>query len=105
MMKRSIIYYDDGTTFDGTPAKAPVRGVICILQIRHDGRNHILSQKSHYVHDGCEWIPCTWDDVEEYLLDRREKNIVVIRGRVVGNNEFNDICDKARDDRDKETLD
>ena len=104
-MKPFKIYYDDNTTFQGPPGLAPVRGVICILQLRADGRHNLLSQKSHYVHDGKEWISCTWDDVEEYLLDRREVDIVVIRGRVVGNIEFSDIYDKAKVDRDKESLD
>lgn len=92
------IYYADGSEYEGPPEDAPVRGVICILQRRADGRYHIADRKSHYVWDTKEWLPCTWDDVEEFLLDRREIDIVVIRGRVIGHKEYQDIFNKAKED-------
>ena len=90
------IFYADGTVHTGSAATAPVRGVLCIVQTRPDNRNCLISRKSHYVHDGVSWIPCTWDDVEEYLLYRRETNIIVIRGMVVSMFEFDQVYQEAK---------
>lgn len=99
------IYYADGTTFQGNPEMAPARGVVCILQKRADGRHNILSEKSHYVWSNDFWIPCTWDDVEEYLLDRRNEFQFVIRGRVIDCAGYWKIFDKAKKDMNCEALD
>ncbi len=99
------IYYDNGLIHDYNNGPIPdAYGVVAILQLRHDGRHHITSGASYYIHTGEEWVPAYMNDVEDYLAHK----ILIcdfLVGRIVSKKVFIEIFEQAKKDRNIEALD
>jgi len=99
------IYYGDGKTHCSNAGVIPdAYGVVAILQLRHDGRHHITSGASYYIHTGEEWVPAYANDVEDYLVHKIPIKEFLV-GRIVSKRMFTEIFEQAKKDRASEALD
>ncbi|MCK5217871.1 MAG: hypothetical protein KAJ93_08780 [Methanosarcinales archaeon] len=99
------IYYDTGSTHDYNNGVIPdAYGVVAILQLRHDGRYYITHGAPYYIHNEAEWLPAYMNDVEDYLAHKIPIKEFLV-GRIVSKRVFAEIFERAKKDRDIETLD
>ena len=100
------IYYGDGSTHGWQQGNSPPPyGVVAILQLRgHDNRHHITHGSPYYINDGEEWLPAWINDIEDYLAHRIPIEMFLV-GRIVSKRAFNEIYERAKQDRADETLD
>ena len=99
------IYYSDGSTHDSKAEPPPdAYGIVAILQLRHDGRHHIISGSSYYIHTGEEWVQAYMNDVEDYLAHKIPIHGFLV-GRIVSKRVFREIFEQAKKDRASEALD
>jgi len=94
-----IIFYDDGSELKGSELfyhHITPFGVICIVQEKADGRNHILSQKDYYAFTGTHWIVLDMMGVVDHLVNKPKSIKKFIVGRTIDNKSYWDIFDKAK---------
>lgn len=90
------ILYDDGTEVVDNLDEVKSFGVICIVQEKADGRNHILSQKDYYLFNGQQWVVLDMMGVVDHLVHKPETIKKFVVGRTIDNISFWKIMDKAK---------
>lgn len=90
------ILYDDGTEVVDNLDEVKPFGVICIVQEKADGRNHILSQKDYYAFNGQQWVVLDMMGVVDHLVHKPENIKKFVVGRTIDNISFWKIMDKAQ---------
>ena len=94
-----IVFYDDGSQLVGNALsldQIKPYGVICIVQERADGRNHILSQKDFYAFTGNHWIVLDAFGLADHVIHKLKGLQKVIAGRTVDNQTYYDIMERAK---------
>ena len=91
------IYYADGSTFDADPFDAPFFGVLAIVERDPDHGRRVISNGDYYVWEG-RWRNVDFIGMVDYLQMPGAKK--VIAGRLVHNDEWNEIFRRARNDPD-----
>ena len=105
MIEKWKIYYGNGSIHDSRDGTIPDHyGVVAILQLRHDGRHHITSGASYYIHTGEEWVTAYMNDIEDYLAHKIPIHEFLV-GRIVSKRVFREIFERAKKDRALEALD
>ncbi len=64
------IWYDNRKPFssdDGSPEKAPLDGILVVVQMRENGIRQILQTSDYYFFDGKEWRSGQIQDLEKWL--------------------------------------
>ena len=100
------IYYENGKTHDSTDVGRPrPYGVQAILQTkRKDGRYYITSNFPYYIlNEKGSWIGCWMNDVEDILCHDRPIECFV-KGMVVDKDEFMEIYEQVKRDKNLEAL-
>ena len=98
-LHKFIVFYDDGSISHGdetTLADVEPFGVICIVQEKQDGRNHIISQKDYYAFINNKWIVLDTMGLVDYNVHQLDKLKRVIVGRTVDSASYWEIFDKAK---------
>ena len=90
------IFYDDGSEVADDLDQVKSFGVICIVQDKHDGQNHILSKKDYYLFNGKHWIVLDMMGVVDHLVHKPKSIQKFIVGRTIDNHSFWEIYDKAQ---------
>lgn len=90
------IFYDDGSEYEGSLDGVEPFGVICIVQTKQDGRNHIIHQKDYYAFNGSHWLSLDMMGIIDYLVHKPETIKKLIVGRTIDTKSFWDIFERAR---------
>lgn len=98
-MKPWHIFYDDGTVFTNAQTHSldvPNYGVICIVQKKLDGQNHILHGTDFYLFVDDSWIAVDKFGALDHLMHKLESIKCAISGRTVTNDLQTQILNKAK---------
>ncbi len=98
-MSDFIIFYDDGSEIAANAStldKVKPFGVVCIVQERADGNNHMLFEKDYYSFNGEHWIVLDLVGVIDHLVHKPESIKKFIVGRTIDNQAFYNIIAKAK---------
>jgi len=93
------IFYDDGSEITGSGndfGDIPSFGIICIVQEKHDGRKHIISQKDYYAFTGTLWIVLDMMGVIDHLVHKPESIEKLLVGRTIDDKSYWDIFERAK---------
>lgn len=96
------VYYADGSIYSGDPAKAPVFGVLAIVEFDKIAGRRIVSRSDYYCLDdrgeGLSWFEADYIGFIDYLATPGYKRVLF--GRLVSNKTFDEIYQHALTDPD-----
>lgn len=92
------IFYHDRPPYIGDPYKAPIFGVLLVLEKDEETGRRIVQNGDYYVWDGKRWWPVDYPGLLDYLQIDGPKRILI--GRLVSNEDFTRVYREAENDLD-----
>jgi hypothetical protein len=92
------IYYDGGATYAGPPWLAPVLGILVIIEKDKDNGRRIICNHDYYVWVIDRWIGVDHVGMIDYLIQEGPRRVLI--GRMVTNEAFQVVYNKANSDQD-----